>query len=102
MRGQTFESNGPDGKIRGSAQQVYDKYLALGRDATTAGDRIAAEGFYQHAEHYHRLINAEESQAAARNRRAQSGPESDGVASAPVQEAPAAQPPIGEIEPFNF
>jgi hypothetical protein len=54
----TFESNGPDGKIRGTAQQVLDKYLALGRDATSSGDPISAEGFFQHAEHYHRVLHA--------------------------------------------
>jgi len=46
-----------DGKIRGSAQQVLDKYLTLARDATSSGDRIAAEGYFQHAEHYHRVLN---------------------------------------------
>jgi len=59
LRSQTFESSGPDGKIRGTAQQVLDRYLALGRDAYSAGDPIAAEAFYQHAEHYHRLLRAE-------------------------------------------
>jgi hypothetical protein len=57
-RSNTFESNGPDGKIRGSAQQVLDKYLALGRDATTSGDPVAAEGYYQFAEHYYRVLHA--------------------------------------------
>ena len=46
-----------DGKIRGSAQQVLDKYLTLARDATSSQDRIAAEGYFQHAEHYHRVLN---------------------------------------------
>lgn len=46
-----------DGKIRGSAQQILDKYLTLARDATSSGDRIAAEGYFQHAEHYHRVLN---------------------------------------------
>lgn len=58
VRTQTFESNGPEGKIRGTAQQVLDKYLALGRDATSAGDPITAESFFQHAEHYYRLLHA--------------------------------------------
>lgn len=57
-RNQSFESNGPDGKIRGTAQQVLDRYLVLGRDASTAGDPVTAESFYQHAEHYHRLVSA--------------------------------------------
>ena len=48
-----------DGKIRGSAQQVLDKYLTLARDATSSGDRIAAEGYFQHAEHFHRVLNPE-------------------------------------------
>jgi hypothetical protein len=60
LRTQTFESSGPDGKIRGTAQQVLDRYLVLGRDAASAGDPVAAEGFYQFAEHYYRIINAAE------------------------------------------
>lgn len=59
LRNQTFDSSGPDGKIRGTAQQVLDRYLALGRDAHVAGDPITAESFYQHAEHYYRLLHAE-------------------------------------------
>ncbi len=58
-RNRNFESNSSDTKVRGTAQQVLDKYLALARDATAAGDRIAAEGYYQHAEHYHRILNPE-------------------------------------------
>jgi len=57
-RSQNFESSGPDVKIRGTAQQVQEKYLNLARDASSAGDRIAAEGYYQHAEHYFRLASA--------------------------------------------
>lgn len=54
---QTFDSNGPDVRIRGNAHQVMEKYLALARDASSQGDRIAAENYYQHAEHYFRTIN---------------------------------------------
>lgn len=54
-----FESNGPEGvKVRGNAQTVYEKYQQLARDATSAGDRVLAENFLQHAEHYFRLIRA--------------------------------------------
>lgn len=67
VRNQTFESNGPDGKIRGTAQQVLDRYLALGRDAYSAGDPITAESFYQHAEHYFRMLHAAEAHEAERN-----------------------------------
>jgi hypothetical protein len=58
QRSQTFDSSGPDVRIRGNAYQVLEKYLAMARDATAAGDRISAENFYQHAEHYFRMINA--------------------------------------------
>jgi len=67
VRNQTFESNGPDGKIRGTAQQVLDRYLALGRDAYSAGDPVSAESFYQHAEHYFRMLHAAEAHEAERN-----------------------------------
>jgi hypothetical protein len=57
MRHQTFDSNGPEVRIRGNAYQVHEKYLTLARDATTSGDRIGAENFFQHAEHYFRIMN---------------------------------------------
>jgi hypothetical protein len=59
MRNQTYDSNGPDIRVRGNAHQVLEKYLALARDASSQGDRIAAENYYQHAEHYFRVINAQ-------------------------------------------
>ncbi len=55
---QTFESNGPNVKIRGNAYQVFERYVALAHEAAASGDRIAAENFYQHAEHYFRIMNA--------------------------------------------
>src|SRR5271167_964958 len=58
QRTQTFDSNGPNVKIRGNAFQVFERYVALAREAATSGDRIAAENFYQHAEHYFRINNA--------------------------------------------
>ena len=51
-----YESVGPDVKIRGSAQQVLDKYLQYARDAQTSGDRILSEAYYQFAEHYQRIV----------------------------------------------
>ena len=57
-RGSTFESNGPEGKIRGTAFQVIEKYQALAQDALSSGDRIGAENFFQHAEHYYRVVAA--------------------------------------------
>jgi hypothetical protein len=54
-----FDSNGPDGvKVRGAAQHVYEKYQQLARDAHTAGDRVVAENYLQHAEHYFRVMRA--------------------------------------------
>jgi uncharacterized protein DUF4167 len=58
MKSQTFDSNGPDVRVRGNAHQILEKYLSLARDAASAGDRIAAENFLQHAEHYYRMLNA--------------------------------------------
>jgi Domain of unknown function (DUF4167) len=55
---QTFDSNGPDIRVRGSAHQMFERYVALAREATASGDRIAAENLYQHAEHYFRINNA--------------------------------------------
>ena len=53
-----YESNGPDVKIRGSAQQIAEKYATLARDAQSSGDRVMAENYLQHAEHYNRIIAA--------------------------------------------
>ncbi len=57
-RNHVFDSNGPDVRVRGTAQQLFEKYLQLGRDATSSGDRVMAEGYFQHAEHYFRILNA--------------------------------------------
>jgi hypothetical protein len=65
-RNHVFDSNGPDLRIRGTAQQLFEKYLQLGRDATSGGDRVMAESYFQHAEHYFRILNAM-NQAAQQN-----------------------------------
>jgi len=57
-----FESNGPDVKIRGTAVHIAEKYMSLARDALASGDMIAAESYFQHAEHYNRIIMAAQSQ----------------------------------------
>jgi hypothetical protein len=51
-----FDSSGPEGKVRGTPQQIIEKYNQLARDASLANDRVAAENFQQHAEHYLRLL----------------------------------------------
>ena len=52
----SFDSSGPSVKVRGSARQVYDKYLLLARDAKSSGDNILSESYFQHAEHYARIL----------------------------------------------
>lgn len=54
----SYESNGPDVKIRGNASTIVEKYLTLARDAQSAGDRVKAENYLQHAEHYQRILNS--------------------------------------------
>src|SRR5580692_6707760 len=76
----TFESNGPDVKIRGTPHHVAEKYLQLARDAQSSGDPVMAESYLQHAEHYFRLIAAAQQaqQAAFGISRQGNEPESDG------------------------
>ena len=54
-RNTTFDSNGPEGRLRGNAQQLFEKYTALAHDAQTSGERISAEAFSQFADHYYRV-----------------------------------------------
>src|SRR6188472_3870573 len=58
----SYESNGPDVKIRGTAQHVAEKYSQLARDALSSGDPVSAENCFQHAEHYYRIIAAAQEQ----------------------------------------
>lgn len=67
-KNQTYESNHPEIKVRGTAQQVFDKYMALARDASSAGDRITAESYFQFAEHYFRIISANNADARPNNK----------------------------------
>src|ERR1700755_543745 len=76
-----FESNGPDIKIRGTASHVAEKYVQLARDARSSGDPVAAENYYQHAEHYFRLIAAAQEQFRQNQPQQQQQPRSDEVMS---------------------
>lgn len=69
-RNHVFDSSGPDMRLRGTSQQLFEKYLQLGRDATSGGDRVMAESYFQHAEHYFRILNAM-NQAAAQHQQTQ-------------------------------
>ena len=57
-RNHVFDSNGPEQRVRGTAQQLQEKYQQMGRDAATSGDRVMAESYFQYAEHYFRIIAA--------------------------------------------
>jgi hypothetical protein len=72
-----FESNGPDIKIRGTASHVAEKYVQLARDARSSGDPVAAENYYQHAEHYFRLIAAAQEQLRQNQPQQQPRPDID-------------------------
>lgn len=85
QRIQTFDSSGPDIRVRGNAHQVLERYLALARDATSQGDRISAENYYQHAEHYFRVIN-NANQGNGRHRHTPA-PNEDALAAADEAEA---------------
>ncbi len=108
----TYDSSGPDVKIRGTAQHIAEKYAALARDVQSAGDRVMAENYLQHAEHYNRIIAAAQAQMQDRfqrddrqdhqdrdqNDRDQDDQDQDQVfaepapAPAPVAAAPASEP----------
>ena len=62
-----YESNGPDVKIRGTASHIAEKYIQLARDSQSSGDPVAAENYYQHAEHYYRLIATAQEQFRQQN-----------------------------------
>ena len=70
-RSQIFDSNGPDVRIRGTAHQIHEKYMALAKDAASSGDRIMEENYLQHAEHYQRIINSWEEEGQENRRRTQ-------------------------------
>jgi len=65
----TYDSSGPDVKIRGTAQHIAEKYAALARDAQSSGDRVIAENYLQHAEHYNRIIASAQAQMQERFQR---------------------------------
>lgn len=61
-----YESNGPDVKVRGTAAHIAEKYVQLARDAQASGDSVMAENYFQHAEHYFRIISAAQPQMQPR------------------------------------
>ncbi|MFV2053006.1 DUF4167 domain-containing protein [Aliiroseovarius sp. YM-037] len=96
-----FDSSGPEGKVRGTPQQIIDKYQQLTRDAQLANDRVAAENFQQHAEHYTRLLGEAQREAEAkraeqeaqqRDRQAQQQQQRNDREDTPRQQDPANAP----------
>lgn len=105
----SYESNGPDVKVRGTAQNVAEKYLQLARDAQSSGDPVAAESYFQHAEHYYRILLAAQEQMSqqfghsfplnrAFNEDADDGEEEGDEEGQPFQPGSGPQP---EIRPGN-
>ncbi len=92
----SYESNGPDVRVRGNAAHVAEKYVQLARDANSSGDSVAAENYLQHAEHYFRIISAAQAQMytqpAARSEVADNRDAGDGDG-APGEAAPKAAKP---------
>jgi hypothetical protein len=104
QRSQSFDSNGPGIKIRGNAYQVFERYVALAREAASSGDRIAAENLYQHAEHYFRIMNANGENPAQLQSRPTTPADTDNEQPEPEGEAEAetihqAQPQQSEQQP---
>ena len=94
-----FDSSGPDGKVRGTPQQIIDKYNQLHRDAQLSGDRVNAENFAQHAEHYLRLlaeaqreVDAKREEQEAANRERQAERDRERAERLKAQEAASADP----------
>ncbi|TBZ55245.1 DUF4167 domain-containing protein [Rhizobium leguminosarum] len=73
----TYDSSGPDVKIRGTAQHIAEKYAQLARDAQSSGDRVIAENYLQHAEHYNRIIASAQAQMQERFQRDDRGEYND-------------------------
>lgn len=96
-RNHVFDSQGPDLRIRGTAQQLFEKYLQIGRDATSSGDRVMAESYFQYAEHYFRVLNAMNQAAQAQ------GQQQGGQGGHPYQQrrhhSEAEAPEEAEVQP---
>jgi hypothetical protein len=99
----SYDSSGPDVKIRGAASHVYEKYLQLARDANSSGDRITAENYLQHAEHYYRIMAATAAQQAqqAQNRAAAQS-QAGGEGQQPAQPQPQSQQQGGSAPSFSL
>jgi len=101
-----YESNGPDVKIRGTASHIAEKYIQLARDAQSSGDPVAAENYYQHAEHYFRLIAAAQEQFRQQNpyynaQQQPGAPQQQQGAADDFDDDDEGQPFLGQNEPYS-
>src|SRR3954452_19706883 len=105
QRNHTFDSNGLNVRIRGSAHQIFERYIVLAREAAIGGDHIAAENFHQHAEHYFRLTGANDESAGLQLARRQT-PQTIDRANAPEPERSETNDdrsqPEGNLERLRF
>lgn len=95
-RGGNYDPN--MGRNRGNAQQLMDKYLSLARDAASQGDRIAAENYFQHADHYYRIVHARNEQQEARRRANGQGSNDSASDPIPVQGGDKSQGPVDLVD----
>ncbi|MEF3047390.1 DUF4167 domain-containing protein [Pseudotabrizicola sp. L79] len=84
-----FDSSGPEGKVRGTPQQIIEKYQVLARDAQLSNDRVAAENFLQHAEHYTRMLAEAQREMAAEQEARQQNYQQSGNGGSGNQNAPS-------------
>src|SRR3979490_1257961 len=97
-----YESNGPDVKIRGTASHVADKYVQLARDAQASGDPVAAENYFQHAEHYLRLLAVAHEQSRQANPYSRPEQEArDDFGDETEDEGGTGEPSAGADQPFG-
>ncbi len=75
-----FDSSGPEGKVRGTPQQIIEKYQSLAHDSQLSGDRVSAENFQQHSEHYSRLL------LEAQKEMAEKSAAQESIAGGPIKE----------------
>ena len=99
----SYESNGPDVKIRGTALHIAEKYVMLARDASSAGDRVAEQSYLQHAEHYYRIVAAAQAQMPQPTpiQRQDDGDDDEGDETV-GQPYDRPQQPAGEARPPSF
>jgi hypothetical protein len=98
-----FDSSGPEGRVRGTPQQIIDKYQSLASDAMLSGDRIAHENFLQHSEHYSRLLvtaqREMDAKKEAQQQHQQQQQQKQAAAPAPAPQSDNSEQPVIEAAP---